>query len=226
LKKILCIILSLTILCLCTTSCRKETKIINKVEYPLEEISAIYDSNNNLLQQTLVNKETGDYIFKEFVYENRNNFWVCIDQRTSILEKNVDKASFDPLLKIHYNKSLYDAPIIIMDNEYVKISIIKYLSKADWWEFGYELKIYNKTNNLLSVLIDDCYIMDILCKPLFTVDHIEAGKTVYFKIAWDSDTLKRCKIPYIDDVEFMVRVFNTEDWTTPALAGNRIMIKN
>jgi hypothetical protein len=67
--------------------------------------------------------------------------------------------------------------------------------------------------------------MDILCKPLFTIEHIDAGKTAYFTLAWDTDTIERTHIPYIDNIEFMIRVYNNENWSAPALDGSRIMIK-
>lgn len=131
----------------------------------------------------------------------------------------------DPVINIYYNSDLTDGPIIIMDNEYAKVSIIKYLAKDYWWEFGYEFKIVNKTNKVLTALIDDCSIMDVMCKPLFSIDHVEAGHTAYFTVAWDRETLERSHLPYIDNIEFLVRVYNGENWKMPALAGSKILLK-
>lgn len=132
----------------------------------------------------------------------------------------------DPTLDIYYNNDLINEPIVIMNNEYTKISITKYLAKDYWWEFGYELEIINKTNKVLTVTIDDVSIIDTQCKPLFHIDHIDAYNTAYFIMAWDNDTIERCHIPYIDNIKFMIRVFNNENWTGPALAGEKVLIKN
>ena len=75
-------------------------------------------------------------------------------------------------------------------------------------------------------MIDSASIMNINCDPLFKVDHIEAGHIAYFNIAWDKETLERGYIPYIDNIEFIIRVYDNEDWTTPALYGTKILIKH
>lgn len=223
-KKFLCLIL-VFIIGLGFTGCYSKTNNDNQSITLVDEVIDKYD---NILQQTYYNEETDEYIIKKFIYELQQDKWVCVDQQTIMYSAKVPKTEHKctkPTMSIYHNNNLIDSPITIMDNEYAKISIVKYLAADRWWEFGYEIKVYNKTNKVLSIIIDDCYIMNIQCKPLFSIDHIEAGKTAYFKLAWDNDTLTRCHIPYIDNVEFMVRVFDNEDWTVPALAGNRIMIK-
>lgn len=224
-KKLLCFLL-IIIICLSLHGCYKRT-VISEVSYPMKEVDAVYDSNNNLIQQTLFNQETGEYFLKEFKYERKFFIWSCVDQRTSILKHyntpNIN-ASCIPL-NIFYNSDLTNGPITIMNNDWAKVSIVKYLAADRWWEFGYELKVVNKTNRVISILIDGCSIMDINCKPMFSIDHIDAGNTAYFTLAWDKDTLERCYIPYIDNIDFMVRVFDNDDWDVPALAGTRIVLK-
>ena len=116
-----------------------------------------------------------------------------------------------------------------MDNADIKISIVKYLASDFWWDVGYELKIENKSNKILTCTIDDTYIMNTYCQPLFSIEHIEAKHTEYFTIGWDRDSLDKSHIPYVDNVEFMVRVFNNEywnnRWTDKALWGTHVLIK-
>lgn len=223
-KKLFCLSL-VFILCCCLAGCNGKVKSETKVEYPFEEVSATYDVHGQLLHQMLLNKETGEYFLKEFTYEYINGLWVCANQHTTVIAKKESNSVADDSLNIYYNYYLSKGHITIMDNEYTTISIVKYLTKDDWWEFGYELKIENKTNQVISVLIDDCYIMGIQCKPLFSIDHIDAGKTAFFRAGWDKDTLTRSHIPYIDNVEFMIRIFDNNNWKVPALAGTRILIK-
>lgn len=222
-KRLFCLLFVL-VLCSCLAGCG-DAKVETKIEYPFEEVSTIYDIHGQLLHQVLLNKETGDFLVKEFMYKQINGIWTCTSQHTTIIPKDKKGTPENASLNIYYNSDLADGPITILDNEWAKVSIVKYLAADSWWEFGYELKIYNKTNKVLSVLIDDTYIMDLQCKPLFSIDHVEAGKTAYFRMVWDKETLERCRIPYIDNIEFMVRVFDNEDWTVPALAGTRIMLK-
>jgi hypothetical protein len=186
------------------------------------------DLNDNILQQMFYNEETGEYLLREYTYVHTGSFWECTNQRTAVVfnKGSSDTVLPSPTLKIYYSSDLADGPITLLDNEWVKVSIVKYLAKDSWWEFGYELKIVNKTNRVITITIDNESIMDINCKPVFSVDHIDAGDTAYFTLAWDKDTLERCYIPYVDNVEFMVRIFNNDNWKVPALAGERVLIKH
>lgn len=223
-NKILCLCLALIMICTCLTGCNDSK---SKVNYPLTEINTVYDNYNNLLQQILYNEQTKEYIIKEFTYSYDNGIAVCIDQKITVISADEKlNSSTSNSLVIYYNKDLVDKPTIIMDNEYVQVTVKKFLSKASWWEFGYDIEVFNKTNKVLSVSFDNVYIMDIACKPMFSIDHIEAGKTANFMLGWDKEMLERCYIPYIDNIEFMVRVFDNETWNTAALAGTRVLFKN
>ena len=118
-----------------------------------------------------------------------------------------------------------NGPIVILDDEGVRVSITKYLAADMWYEFGYELKIENNTNNIITIAIDDVAIMDTACPPLFNIDHIDAGKTAYFTIGWDKETLERSHVPYVNNIEFMIRVFDNTNWQSTALTGEKIMLK-
>lgn len=228
-KKFFCFILVL-VLCFCFVSCYTEKEII--YDSPLKLIDEVRDQYNNLLQQTFYNEESGDYLLREYTYELQRNKWVCVNQQTSVLPYKKETPTIqaganlsNPMLKIYYNSDLVDGPITVMDNEYAKISIVKYLTEDYWWKFGYELKVINKTNSVITIMIDGASIMGINCKPLFSIDHIEAGNTAYFTLAWDEDTLNRSYIPYIDNIEFMVRVYDNEKWNDLALVGSKILLK-
>ena len=228
-KKLLCIILviltviiSISIVC----ACNKENPETNS----LKLIDEVKDKYDNILQQTFYNEKTGDYFIKEYTYILQQKKWVCIDQQFIMLpNKETAQESHsnetNPILKVYYNNDILSGPITIMDNEYAKITIVKYLAKDNWWEFGYELKIVNKTNKILTVTFDDTSIMDTRCRPVFTIDHVDANHTTYFSLCWDKETLERNCIPYIDNIEFMVRVYDNENWTIPALAGEQLLIK-
>jgi hypothetical protein len=230
-KKLLCIILviltvviSISIVC----ACNKENPETNS----LKLIDEVKDKYDNILQQTFYNEKTGDYLIREYTYSLQQKKWVCIDQQLTMIPNRTTVSDYassndtDSILKVYYNNDILNGPITIMDNEYAKVTIIKYLARDNWWEFGYELKVVNKTNSILTIIIDDTSIMDTQCKPMFTIDHIEANHTTYFSLCWDKETLERCYIPYIDNIEFMIKVYDNENWAVPALAGEQILIKN
>jgi hypothetical protein len=225
-KKLICIFLSILI-CVITTGCAGKTTNANNVSWPLKEINVVYDKYDNMMQQVLLNEQTGEYYITNYTWVMRDNAWVCIDSNTTVLKANND-TEYTPStsINIFYKTSLANGPIVLLDNSEVRVSIVEYLDAASWWEFGYKIKIENKGVRLFTVTFDNVAILDINCKPMFSVEHIEGGHTAYINLAWDTDSLKRACIPYLDNVAFTVRVFDNADWTKPALYGTNILIKH
>lgn len=227
LKKFICLLLLLCF-CILFTGCSSEEK--NLIKEPLKEVHAVYDLYDNLIQQTVFNEQTGEYITTVYTYENINGLWTCINQNTTILNKSLTKESTEECkdeFKAVYNlKSLEKNSITLVDSENIKISLIEYLTENNWRAFGYRLKLENKTNKVLCVILDNNYIMNIKCSPVFTVEHIEPSETKYFELSWDKETLERRYVPYVDNVEFMIRIYNNENWKVPALEGAHILLKH
>lgn len=220
---ILCVVWIIGFVSICTNIKQ------DKTTYSLTLVDEVKDRYGNIIQQTYYNSVSDEYLVKEFSHTLQNNKWVCTDQRVTVLpfkkQEKQNNAEVNNALKIFYDEDFTKGPIVIMDNEDIKVSIVKNLASDSWYYFGYELKIVNKSNKVLSVLIDNTTIMDIQCKPLFNIEHVDAGHTAYFTMAWQKEELERCYIPYIDNVQFMIRVFDNENWKMPALYGNKILMK-
>ena len=113
---------------------------------------------------------------KEYIYTYSDPKWICIDQRTTIISNSsTPETQVDALLNIYYKDYLETAPIVLIDNSDIKISIIEYLDKAGWWEFGYKFKVENKSTKVLTYTFDCVSIMDIDCKPMFSIDILIRG---------------------------------------------------
>lgn len=198
------------------------------VSEPFEQVAVLYDKYGNMLEQTLYNKNTGEYIFKEYSYELKTTTWHCIDIKTTVLPDQAKYPYVDaaPRLSIYHNDDIAKKPIVLVDNDKVCVSIIKSLQEANWYKFAYELEVINKTDSVITIIIENAAIMNIGCPPLFNIDHIEANQKAYFTLGWDSETLERFYIPYIDNVEFMLKVYENDNWRAPAFAGEHILIKH
>lgn len=225
LKKLFCLVL-IVIFCLTFVGCEDNNQK-NTIELPLKEINAVYDIHGNLLQQTVYNEQTDEYVITIFTYSHETGTWTCIDQKTIITncQKDPVESTTDNSLTIYYNNDLKSGPLVLIDNSDIKISIVEYLKQASWWEFGYKLKVENKSTKVLTYMFDYVSIVGIECKPMFTIDHIEPGHTDYFNLAWDKESLERAYIPYLDNIEFMLRVYDNDDWKDLALYGTRALIK-
>ena len=222
-KKIFCLLLTALLICTNICGCSEETTE-TVVKAPYVQIHVVYDANGNMIQQTLINESTGEYLLKEFTYVcDERGHWICTDQKTAVTAPS-------PICEHAGTRNIYNltglqtGPIVLLDNDEATVSIIKYLARDSWWEFGYELKVENKMNNVITIMLDCVSIMNIQCKPLFSIDHIDANNTAYFTMAWEKDTLDRSHIPYIDNVEFMIRIYDNEKWDTHALSGTQVLI--
>ena len=232
-KKVICVIL-LILISLSMVSCRSHEKNITnttKTSWPLVEVNVVYDSQGNILQQTLYNESTEEFIITKYSYSLIDDTWVCTSQSTTIVcsdkaNKEDAESTVDTSINVYYEDDLSNyRQVVIMDNADVKISIIESLGRASWWEFGYKFKVENKSDKVITIMFGSVSIMDMNCKPMFSVDHIDAGHTAYFNLAWDRESLERAYIPYLDNIEFMVRVYDNENWNTPALYGTKVLIK-
>ena len=223
-KKLVCFVLSITC-CLALISCSE--KSTTTTESPLKEVNSVYDANGNLIQQTVYYEETNEYVTTTFVYEKHDGKWICTDQK--LVVRNYQKVSTDGTnhsINIYYKSSLENGPIMLINNKDIKVSIVEYLDKASWWEFGYKFKVENTSGKTITIMFSDVSIMDINCDPMFHVDHIETGHSAYFNLAWDMASLKSAYIPYIDNIEFILRVYNNDTSYAPAIYGTRALIKH
>lgn len=228
-KKFTCFIVIFAICIMLCAGCKKDTSE-TAVNWPLKEVNTVYDRYGNILQQVIYNEASGEYFIKEYTWSLYNNKWVCVDQSTTLIDKRdscqTNSENTSRALSIYYKYYLAEGPIILIDNADIKVSIVESLNAASWWEFGYKFKVENKSNKTITIMFDNVSILNIQCSPMFFVDHLEPGNTIYFNLAWDLDSLKRSCIPYIDNVEFLLKVYDADDWNRPAIYGTRALIKN
>ena len=217
----------LVAVCFAVVGCTRKTANVNSVSWPLKEINVVYDQYGNMMQQVLLNEQTGEYYITNYTWVVRDSTWVCIDSNTAVLKANSDtEYASSNSINIFYKSALANGPIVLLDNSEVRVSIVEYLDAAGWWEFGYKIKIENKGIKLITVTFDNVSILEINCKPVFSVEHIEGGHTAYINLAWDIDSLKRTCIPYLDNVAFTVQVYDNADLGRPALYGTNVLIKH
>ncbi len=223
-KRLLCILLAVLLLMVFTACNTAKTK----TAAPLTEVNSLYDQYGNLIQQTLYNEATEEYFLKEFMYTYQNKKWVCTDQRLTLLSAAPTKDTTQevPALKIFHTTDITRKPVVLVDNDKVRVTLTDCHDAELWYMFAYEIRVDNKSNQVITMSIENCAIMGIGCPPLFSIDHIEPGRTAYFTLGWDPETLERFYIPYIDNVEFMIRILDNSNWNMPAYAGERVLIKH
>ena len=226
-RKFICLCMAI-ILCFSFVGCNSKSPNNNtKVSPPLTEVNTVYDGHGNIIQQTVYNEYTEEFITTTFTYTYADNQWICVEQKCVVAGPlKANEPSLDNTLNIFFHNDFTNKTVVLLDNDDIKVSIVEVLDKASWWDFGYKVMVENKSDKTFSFIFSDLYIMDISCLPVFTVDRVTGNSTVYFTLAWDRASLERACIPYIDNIEFMLRIYSTDDYCAPADYGIRALIKN
>lgn len=233
-KRFICILL-ICLIIFSMTSCAKTTeKSTESISYPFKSVDSVYDRYGNILQQIIYNEETEKYIIKEYEYTLIDDTWICVEQNMYTMINNpcTDKhgpsqnkyTNFNESTLVLYKNDLTDRPYTIIDNEYIRITVIRYLEDGGWYDFAYEFKVENKTDQVLTFSFENMSIMNISCPAVFSIDYVYEKETKYFLLGWSKDTLSRCYIPYIDRVNFQIKIYDNEDWRRPADFGEQIII--
>lgn len=220
-KRVCCFCIILVLLFLICGCDNKKADV--QIETPGQEVNTVYDVYGNVLQQSFYNEQTGETFTTIFKYKRENGLWVCVDQQMLVTKDQTKSAP----AKTSYVINETTLPQTILDTPEVTITLEERLATESWWEFGYKLKIVNHSNEAVSVLFDNVSIASVTTQPMFNVTQVEPGYTLYFNLAWDKASLERDWVPYLNNVEFSMKVYiGTENWKQPADYGTEILIRN
>lgn len=84
--------------------------------------------------------------------------------------------------------------------------------------FGYTLKVYleNKTELDLMFSIDAVSVNGVMCDPFWAAS-VSAGKKANEEIRFSNSELEKNGITEVTDIEFILRVYDNNDWTAEHL---------
>lgn len=100
---------------------------------------------------------------------------------------------------------------VILDNEYLKATVIGY-TEDDTWGYGVKLYIENKTDRSIQISADDVSVNGFMIEPYYGIN-LSGDKVSYSTMWFDEDDLTANDIDGIEEIEFRMLVYDTEDWT-------------
>lgn len=100
--------------------------------------------------------------------------------------------------------------IVIVDDENCCFKITGVETDSIW---GYTWKVYaeNKTEKTLMFSFDDVAVNGYMCDPFWATE-VTAGMKANSEISWFSDDFDSNGISEVENVEFTLRVSDSEDW--------------
>lgn len=101
---------------------------------------------------------------------------------------------------------------ILIDNENVSVIVTGYREDTI---FGYSVDVYliNKSDKNIMFCVDDASVNGYMVDPYFAKT-VDAGKSTFSSITWSDYTLEENDITTIDDIEFVLRAYDADDWSS------------
>lgn len=106
---------------------------------------------------------------------------------------------------------------VLVDNEDIFFQISSIHNDPVW---GYTLKaqIENRTDKDMMFALSDTSVNGYMCDPLFAVT-VTAGMKANKDISFSIDSFRQIGIQDVTDVEFTLRVYDSNDWTADSVVN-------
>ena len=98
----------------------------------------------------------------------------------------------------------------IVDNDDLTVIVTGY-ETDEIWGFVANLYIVNKSDKNLMVSVDDVSVNGYMADPFFART-ISAGKSTFCEMTWSTSTLEENDITEVEEIEFKMTAYNSDDW--------------
>lgn len=111
---------------------------------------------------------------------------------------------------IAFTRELQSTDNVIVDNEYVTAIVTGY-EFDDIWGYTANLFLVNKTDKEIMFSVDEVSVNGYMIDP-FWADSILPGKCSFSSISWFNDSLQENGITEVEEIEFLFRGYDFNDW--------------
>lgn len=110
-----------------------------------------------------------------------------------------------------YVRTLQDTDVVLVNNDQVTVAVIGYEIDSIW---GYTVKLYleNKTAATTMFTVDEAAVNGYMADPFWSRSVI-GGKCAFSTMSWSTSTLEESGITNVEEISFMLRAYNAEDYS-------------
>lgn len=111
---------------------------------------------------------------------------------------------------------------MIIDNDYLSVIVTGYEVDPLW---GYEANLYliNKSDKNIMLSAEEASINGFMLDPFFATT-ISAGKCAFSSISWSNRLLEENGIAKIEEIELVLRAYDSDDWFSEDFANETIIL--
>ena len=111
---------------------------------------------------------------------------------------------------------------VIVDNEYVTATVIGY-EKDDFGYYEVLLFLQNKTDAEVMFSVDEASVNGFMVDP-FWATSVLPGKCAFDSISWSHRSLEESGITEVEEIEFLFRAYDYNDWTADDFTNETITL--
>lgn len=112
--------------------------------------------------------------------------------------------------------------LILVDNEYATVIVTGY-DPDNFWGYSVNLFLVNKTDAVMMVSVENASINGYMADP-FYAQSVAAGKCAFSTMSWFDTELEKNEITAVEEIEFLLKVYNADDWMADAFANETVTL--
>ncbi len=115
-----------------------------------------------------------------------------------------------------------ETDIVLFDNENIT-AIVTGTEVDDIW--GYTLKFFfvNKTDSEVMFSVDEASINGYMADPFFA-HSVMPNKCSFSSMSWSETTFEELDIETVEEIEFFMRAYHSDDWSADDLANDKFVL--
>lgn len=115
-----------------------------------------------------------------------------------------------------------DSDTVLVDNDAATVIVTGY-AHDDIWGYTVKLFLINKTDKNLMFTTDEASVNGFMADPFFATT-ILAGKCAFKSVSWSDETFEENGISEVETIEFLLRAYDSDDWTAEDLVNEAITL--
>lgn len=185
-------------------------------------VSAGKKSNDTIQfsKSSLKGNDIGEFTDIELTFRvHDNNDWTADE----VAKETIRIYPYGEENSVLYVREPKETDTIIIDNEYVKATVIGYEEDSIW---GYTVNLFleNKTDKEVMFSIDEVSVNGYMADPFFA-DSVIPGKSAFSSISWSKNTFTENSISKVEEIEFIFKAYDNSDWLADPFANENITLK-
>lgn len=109
-----------------------------------------------------------------------------------------------------FERSLQSSDNVIIDNDSITVTVIGY-EEDDIWGYTVNMYLQNKTEKEIMFSADEVSINGYMSDP-FWASSVLPGKSAFSAMSWSNSTLEESEIKSVEEIEFLFRAYDANNW--------------